>query len=86
MNVAETSLMEYGGRYVLRGAKTEEMEGDPTDRKIVSMEFFTLERAREGCASLAYTKALQFRDKALNRQPAKPSFSISSGECYVGQH
>lgn len=68
MKFAETSIVEYGGRYLVRGAKAEVMEGVPTDRRIVIVEFPTIERAREWYASPAYTKALQFRDKALNRQ------------------
>ena len=68
MKLAETSILEYGGRYLVRGAKAEVIEGDSTDRKIVIVEFSTLERAREWYASPAYAKALQFRDKALIRQ------------------
>lgn len=68
MKFAETSIVEYGGQYLVRGAEAEVMEGDPTNRKIVIVEFPTMKRAREWYASAAYNKALQFRDRALNRQ------------------
>ena len=65
MKFAETSILEYGGRYIVRGAKSEVMEGDPKDRKMVIVEFPTMEQAREWYASPAYAKALQFRVKAF---------------------
>jgi uncharacterized protein (DUF1330 family) len=68
MKLAEISIAEYDGRYLARGAKAEVMEGDPTDRKIVIVEFPSLERAREWYTSPSYARALEFRDKALNRQ------------------
>lgn len=68
MKYAETSIAEYGGRYLVRGAKAEVMEGEPTDHKIVIVEFSSLERAREWYSSPAYAKALQFRAKALTRR------------------
>lgn len=68
MQFAEISIAEYGGRYLARGAKAEVMEGNSTDWKIVLVEFPTLERARAWYASPTYAKALQIRDKALNRR------------------
>ena len=68
MKFAEASILEYGGRYLVRGAQAEVIEGDPTDRKIVIVEFPTMEQVREWYVSPAYAKALQFRDKAINRQ------------------
>jgi uncharacterized protein (DUF1330 family) len=70
MKLAETSILEHGGRYLVRGAIPEVMEGNPTNRRIVIVEFPTIERAREWYVSVAYAQALQFRDKALNRQLA----------------
>jgi uncharacterized protein (DUF1330 family) len=68
MKFAEISIAQYDGRYLARGAKAEVVEGEPTDRKVVIVAFPTMERARQWYASAAYARALQFRDKALNRQ------------------
>jgi uncharacterized protein (DUF1330 family) len=68
MKFAEASIAEYDGRYLVRGATAEVIEGKPTKRKIVIVEFPSMERARKWYTSPAYAKALQFREKALDRQ------------------
>ena len=66
--LAEASITKFGGRYLVRGAKADVMEGDPSDRKIVIVEFPSLEQARAWYTSPAYAEALKFRHKALNRK------------------
>ena len=66
--LAEASIDEFGGKYLVRGADAEVVEGEQTDRKIVLVEFPSIEKAQQWYASSAYAKALQFRDKALTRQ------------------
>lgn len=68
MKLAEASIAEYGGRYVVRGAEPRIVEGNPTDRRIVIVEFPSLERAEEWYGSPGYATALRIREKALNRR------------------
>ena len=67
MRLAESSITDYAGRYLVRGANAEVMEGEPTKRKVVIVEFPSMERAHEWYESPAYAKALKFRDQALSR-------------------
>jgi len=66
--LAATSIAEYGGRYLVRGAEAEVVEGVPTARRVVIVEFPSLGRARAWYGSQAYAEALRLRAKALNRR------------------
>ena len=66
--LAEASILEYGGRYIVRGAAADVVEGGATGRRIVIVEFPSLARAREWYASESYAKALTIRQSALDRR------------------
>ncbi len=66
--LAAASIAEFGGRYLARGAEAQVVEGAPTTRRIVIVEFPSLERAREWYASDSYAEALKHRTKALDRR------------------
>lgn len=66
--LAAASIAEYGGRYLARGATPEVVEGEPTGRQVVLVEFPSLEAARAWYASPAYAEALRHRAKALERR------------------
>ena len=68
MKLAESSITDYAGRYLARGAYAEVMEGEPTTRKVVIVEFPSMDQAHEWYESPAYARALKFRDQALNRR------------------
>ncbi len=51
-----------------RGAEPHVAEGDPTTRRIVIVEFPTMERLKEWYASAEYAKALALRARALDRR------------------
>ena len=55
------SIMAYGGKFVIRGAKTESLEGDWNPERIVVLEFPTIERAREWYNSKEYAPAKKIR-------------------------
>ena len=65
--LAAASIAEYGGRYLGRGAEAHVVEGPSTMRRIVIIEFPSLERATEWYASASYAEALKLRAKALDR-------------------
>lgn len=45
-SLAAASITRYGGRYLVRGASIEVVEGEPTERRIVIVEFPSLEKAQ----------------------------------------
>jgi uncharacterized protein (DUF1330 family) len=66
--LAAASIEQYGGRYLVRGAAPQVVEGEGTSRRIVIVEFPSMERLREWYASPAYARALKFRASALERR------------------
>ena|ERR1041384_7590554 len=67
--IAAASIARYGGRYLIRGGAIELVEGDwPPNRRVVVVEFPTMERARAWYASAEYAEALQWRHRALDRR------------------
>ena len=66
--LAAASIERFGGRYLVRGAEPHVAEGESTTRRIVIVEFPTMERLNEWYASAAYAKALVLRARALDRR------------------
>jgi uncharacterized protein (DUF1330 family) len=67
--LAQESIARYGGRYLVRGALPDAVEGEWTpDRRLVIVEFPSIERARAWHSSAEYAKALEVRGSALARR------------------
>ena len=67
--LAHESIVRYGGRYVVRGGDVEAVEGELAPRRrVVIVEFPTMDRAREWYASPEYAEALRLRATALERR------------------
>jgi uncharacterized protein (DUF1330 family) len=45
--LAGATVKKYGGKYVVRGGKTEVLEGDWQPKRIVVLEFESAQRAKE---------------------------------------
>ena len=45
--LAGATVEKYGGTYIVRGGKTEVLEGDWTPKRIVVLEFESMQRAKE---------------------------------------
>lgn len=60
------SIAAYDGRFVVRGGKTESLEGDWTPQRIVVLEFPDVERAKEWWNSPEYAKAKGIRQRSAN--------------------
>src|SRR2546430_7197962 len=45
--LAGATVEKYGGKYIVRGGKTEVLEGDWKPKRIVVLEFESAQRARE---------------------------------------
>lgn len=66
---AADSIRKYGGRYLVRGADVDVVEGTwPGDATVVLVEFPSADRLREWYGSPEYAEALQVRDEALSRR------------------
>jgi uncharacterized protein (DUF1330 family) len=67
--LAQWSITRYGGRYVVRGALPEILEGDWSPRqRVVVVEFPDADTARRWYASAEYAPALKIRESALHRR------------------
>ena len=68
------SFAKYGGRFVVRGGRTETLEGDWSPSRFVMVEFPDAERARAWWASQDYAEA-----KALRQATAKTQMILVEG-------
>ncbi|HEX8691076.1 MAG TPA: DUF1330 domain-containing protein [Longimicrobium sp.] len=59
--LAPPSIAAYGGRYLVRGAPVEQLEGSWRPRRLVVLEFPTAERARAWWSSPEYAEAKALR-------------------------
>jgi uncharacterized protein (DUF1330 family) len=64
---AAASIIQHGGRYLVRGGSIEQLEGSWAPRVIIIVEFLDLGKARIWYHSPEYASALEVRDQALGR-------------------
>ena len=68
------AIARYGGKFIVRGGEVVTLEGEPENRRLVVIEFPTLERAREFFHSPEY-----IRVKALRAGAAVGQFLVVDG-------
>jgi uncharacterized protein (DUF1330 family) len=68
------TIAQFGGKYVVRGGKTERLEGDWEPKRLVIIEFESAERAKEWWSCEEYREA-----KALRQRTAKTNLIIVEG-------
>jgi uncharacterized protein (DUF1330 family) len=68
------SLATFGGRFIVRGGRTETLEGSWAPRRFVMVEFPSLERARAWWASEEYAEA-----KALRQATSSTEMIVVEG-------
>ncbi len=68
------AIAAYDGKFIVRGAKTECLEGNWDPQRIVVLEFPSVKRVKEWWASPEYSKA-----KALRQQSAKTKMIVMPG-------
>jgi uncharacterized protein (DUF1330 family) len=67
--LAQASIEQHGGRYIVRAAMPEAAEGNwAPERRLVIVEFPDMETARGWYASASYAEALAISDRALSRR------------------
>lgn len=72
--LAPPSIAQYGGRYIIRGGKTETLEGDWSPKRFVMLQFDSVQRAKDWWSSPEYAEA-----KALRQRSAKTRMVLVDG-------
>jgi len=60
---AAATVHQYGGKYIVRGGKTEVLEGDWNPKRIVVLQFESMERAKEWLNCEEYREPRKMRHK-----------------------
>ncbi|HVS30757.1 MAG TPA: DUF1330 domain-containing protein [Thermoanaerobaculia bacterium] len=60
--LASASIAAHGGRYLVRGGRTEVLDGDWTPRRLVVLEFESVEKAKAWRGSPEYAEAKKIRE------------------------
>jgi uncharacterized protein (DUF1330 family) len=68
------TLAKYGGRFLVRGGRTETLEGDWHPERFVLLEFQSMERAKAWWACEEYAPA-----KALRQATSKTQMIVAEG-------
>jgi len=58
------TVAKYGGRFIMRGGKVETLEGGWAPKRIVALEFPSMEQAQKWYRSAEYTPLIKLRQKA----------------------
>ncbi len=61
---ATTTVASFDGKYLARGGRTEKLEGSLEPKRIVVLEFPTLQRAKDWWASEEYRQPKALRQSA----------------------
>ena len=60
---AAATVHKYGGKYLVRGGKTEVLEGDWKPKRIVVLEFESMQRAKEWLNCEEYRQPRKIRHR-----------------------
>ena len=77
--LAPASITAYGGRYVVRGGRSEVLEGSWQPSRLVVLEFPTADRARAWWGSAEYSPA-----KAIRQRCARTEMLLIEGHAATG--
>ncbi len=66
MAIAQKAVAQYGGRYLARGGQTDTLEGDWLPKRLVILEFPTIEQAKTWWNSPEYAPAKRLRHTAAS--------------------
>jgi len=58
------TVAKYGGRFIMRGGKVETLEGGWAPKRIVALEFPSMEQAQKWYRSAEYMPLIKLRQKA----------------------
>jgi len=75
-------IAHYGGKFIVRGGESVTLEGEPETRRLVVIEFPTLEQAQEFYNSPEYTQVRQLRAGAAVGQFIAGSSIVANSSFY----
>ena len=61
--LASATVEKYGGKYIVRGGRTEVLEGDWDPKRIVVLEFESMHRAKEWLYCEEYSEPRKMRHR-----------------------
>ncbi len=61
--LAAATVHKYGGKYIVRGGKTEVLEGDWKPKRIVVLQFESMQRAKEWLNCEEYREPRKMRHR-----------------------
>jgi len=61
--LAGATVEKYGGKYIVRGGKTETLEGDWHPKRIVVLQFESVQRAKDWLNSEEYREPRKMRHR-----------------------
>jgi len=64
LNVSPKIIKKFGGKYIARAGETVTLEGPEETRRVVIIEFPSLQRAKEFYSSIEYQEAKNLRNDA----------------------
>jgi len=67
-NATPAVIERYGGRFIVRGGETVALEGPPETRRLVVIEFPSLDKAKEFFHSKEYSQVKKLREGAATGQ------------------
>ena len=62
-NQAGATVVAYGGKYIVRGGATETLEGDWKPKRLVVLEFESVQRAKDWWNSQEYREPKKMRQR-----------------------
>lgn len=74
MKLSPPAVELYGGRFIARGGRTEVLEGEWTPKRLVILQFDSIERAKARLNSPEYSEA-----RALRHRTAKSNMVVIEG-------
>lgn len=64
--LAPASVQAHGGKYLARAGRTERLEGEWMPKRLVILQFETIEQAREWLDSVDYAPVKKLRHRAAH--------------------
>jgi uncharacterized protein (DUF1330 family) len=65
-NQAGATVVAYGGKYIVRGGATETLEGDWKPKRLVVLEFESVQRAKDWWNSQEYRELKKMRQRTAH--------------------
>jgi uncharacterized protein (DUF1330 family) len=65
-NQAGATVAAYGGKYIVRGGATETLEGDWKPKRLVVLEFESVQRAKDWWNSQEYRELKKMRQRTAH--------------------